>query len=85
MQLLSQLETTKDFETQDMLTKENIALITVDGTQSIESQIARLSQDPNVEYVQPNFMYELLSQPDDPYFAYQRALDNIGQNVDGNI
>lgn len=77
IQTLSQLADKQDFQTENILPKENIALISIDETHTVQSEIARLSLDPNVEYVQPNYIYQLLaSPPNDPYFGRQRALEN---------
>ncbi|MCP4482092.1 MAG: PQQ-binding-like beta-propeller repeat protein [bacterium] len=37
------------------------------------------SKDPNIEYAEPNYYYELFLIPNDPYFANQWGLDNTGQ------
>ena len=38
------------------------------GTLSVEAAMAVYADQPNVEYVQPNFYYHLLSTPNDPQF-----------------
>lgn len=74
----------QDFQTENMLPAENIALITVDENKSLQEEMARLLQDPNVEYVQPNFVYHILmTAPDDTHFDDQRWLNNVGQVIDG--
>ena len=39
-----------------------------------------LAQDPDVEYVEPNYIVEATAIPNDPIFSQQWALQNIGQN-----
>ncbi|MCX6823586.1 MAG: S8 family serine peptidase [candidate division SR1 bacterium] len=81
VQILSQMETTQDFDTTQILPKENIVLVTIDETKNMDDEIARISQDQNVEYVQPNYIYHIqMTDPNDQYFGLQRGLKNIGQN-----
>lgn len=83
IQTLSQLESKQDFQTEDIVSKENIALISIDEAHSLQSEIARLSLDPTIEYVQPNYAYELLmTPPNDTKFSKQWALNNVGQYAD---
>lgn len=85
MQTLSQMEDKQDFTTAEVLPKENIALVTVDKDKSLDSEIARLEMDPNVESVQPNYVYDLLMEvPNDPEFPLQYTLRNVGQYIVGN-
>lgn len=55
--------------------------------ESVEDAIARLSQDPTVAHVQPNFVYTLSSFPNDSLFNQQWSLRNIGQimNFSGGV
>ncbi|MDR1135725.1 MAG: S8 family serine peptidase, partial [Clostridiales Family XIII bacterium] len=48
-----------------------------------ESLIMDLQTDPNVEYVQEDFLFTPLSSPGDPDFDMQWGLKNIGQDIDG--
>ncbi|MEI8091251.1 MAG: hypothetical protein WCG98_03205 [bacterium] len=78
MRTLSQMENRQDFETENIIPKENLVLISVDEGADLSSEIQRLSQDPNVEYVQPNYAYEILiSSPNDTRFSKQWALNNV--------
>lgn len=73
MQTLSLMEEQQDFETEDTLPKENIALISVDPNTNLQDQITLLAADPNVEYAQLNLIYEVFSEaPNDPGFSLQR-------------
>lgn len=84
VQTLSQFEEENNFAVTAALPKENIALVTLPNWSDVQEKIDELSSDPNIEYIQPNYLYELLS-PNDPLFYIQRSLDNIGQNVGGII
>lgn len=54
----------------------------VSGNETVGEAIKRLSQNANVESVQPNFIYKkFATTPNDTYFAKQWALKNTGQNV----
>ena len=58
----------------------SLEIVELEG-ESVDDAIARLSQDPDVLHVQPNFVYTLYSLPNDPFFGEQWALHNIGQTV----
>jgi hypothetical protein len=78
------MEDQKDFAVASVLPKENIALVNIDSDETLQDKITTLSQDPNIEYVQPNYIYQIFSNtPNDPYFSYQRSLSNVGQDVAG--
>ncbi len=49
----------------------------------VESAIAILSQDPNVEYAEPNYVYSIHATPDDEHFIKLWGLHNTGQVVNG--
>lgn len=49
----------------------NVAIISLSG-ETVENAIQRLSADPTVAFVQPNYLYEFSSLPNDPYFANMR-------------
>ena len=59
-----------------------ISLIDLNG-ESVEDALTRLSQDPDVLHVQPNYMYYTQSfwYPNDTFFPSQRWLDNIWQSL----
>ena len=56
---------------------ESIFKITVPEEVNIEQAIFLLSFNPYIEYVEPNYLAELLLLPDDPYY-----LDHYPDNVD---
>jgi len=49
--------------------------------QSVEQAVRAFSADPQVEFVQPNYIYRLLAFPNDPLFGQQWGLRNTGQTV----
>lgn len=50
-----------------------VSVVDLDG-ESVEDAVARLSQDPDVLYVQPNYIYHTQSfgYPNDTFFPSQR-------------
>jgi subtilisin family serine protease len=50
------------------------------GKDAVREAIAALRQDPNVAYVQPDYVLRALDVPNDPDFAQQWHLNNGGQN-----
>jgi subtilisin family serine protease len=45
----------------------------------VETAIRRYAADPNVEYAEPNLVYEAAKTPSDPSFGQQWGLSNTGQ------
>jgi thermitase len=43
----------------------------------VEAAMARYAGDPNVEVVQPNFIYHLTAEPDDPRYADLYGMQKI--------
>ncbi len=82
---LSTLQDTQDFSTQEILPSQNIVLIQIPSDETLATEIQTLQDDPNVEYVQPDFLYTTSSLPNDPSFNKQRWLNNTGQFIDGTI
>jgi thermitase len=48
---------------------------------SVEAMVYALKQNPDVEYAEPNYTARIAVTPNDPYFRYQYALLNTGQEV----
>lgn len=48
---------------------------------SVDQALAAYQNDPNVESVQPNFIYHIAAAPNDPSYSQQWALKNTGQTV----
>jgi subtilisin family serine protease len=62
----------------------NISVLKISDGKSVETKIAELQNDPNVEYVQPNFKYYPAETGTNDTFESQLwGLDNTGQSVDG--
>jgi hypothetical protein len=53
--------------------------VILDKTMAVEKAIEELSKDPDVEYVQPNYIYRASAIPDDYEFTSQWGLHNTGQ------
>ena len=71
---------------EDIIASQNISVMKINDGQDVVSVIQDLQQDPNVEYVQPNFIYTLqATNPNDTYFNEQRWLKNIGQTIWWNV
>ena len=66
---------------------ESISVIKIEDGQTVNEVIQDMQSDPNVEYVQPNFIYTTqIADPNDTYFANnQRALKNSGQTISGSV
>jgi hypothetical protein len=56
---------------------DTIAIIEGKQGETTEELIAQLSSDPNVEYVQPNYLYTIFTSPNDTDYNKLRALPNI--------
>ena len=55
----------------------------IDDKESVEDVVARLSTDPRVAHVQPNYKYSYKST-NDTYFSSQWSLDQISDmDIDG--
>ena len=59
----------------------NVHRVKIPSRYSINEIIEVLNENPLVEYAEPNYILYLASIPNDPYFKYQWALRNIGQEI----
>jgi subtilisin family serine protease len=50
-------------------------------SQKVDAAVAVLSDSPDVEYAQPNYIYHALAVPNDPSYAQQWAFNNTAQTV----
>lgn len=59
-----------------------VSVVDLQG-ESVEDAVARLSEDPDVLHVQPNYVYytQSFAYPNDTFFSSQRWLDNIWQSL----
>jgi hypothetical protein len=48
---------------------------------TVEQMVYALNQNPDVEYAEPNFLAHIAVTPNDPFFKYQYALQNSGQEI----
>lgn len=49
--------------------------------ENVEEVLYAMSQNPDVEYAEPNYFAYLAETPNDTLFQYQYALDNSGQSI----
>ena len=74
----------KSLENKEDIIKANISVLKIKDSKTVEQKIAELKNDPNIEYVQPNFQYYPLSiDTNDTYKDLLWGLDNTGQSVNG--
>ena len=52
---------------------------------AVEQALAAYRIDPNVESVQPNYIYRIAAAPNDPIYVQQWALKNSGQTIDNSL
>jgi len=52
-------------------------------SRSAADLVRRLAANPNVEYVEPNYILRAVAQPDDPQFPQLWGLLNTGQTING--
>jgi parallel beta-helix repeat protein len=55
-----------------------IILNLANGTNIFEAS-KEYSKNPNIEYAEPNYVYQYCTDPNDPYYSVQWSLNNIGQ------
>jgi len=76
----------KSLEKKEDLIKNNISVLRIKDTKTVEQKIAELKNDPNIEYVEPNYKrYPSVINSNDTNKGLLWGLDNVGQNVNGII
>lgn len=60
---------------------EGLTHVQIAEGQSVEDAVSNLSQESEVEYAQPNYIYHLTTVPNDPDFGQMWGLKNTGQTV----
>jgi thermitase len=55
--------------------------IQIPGYITVEQMVYALNQNPDVEYAEPNYLVHIVVTPNDPFFKYQYALRNTGQEI----
>jgi subtilisin family serine protease len=53
------------------------------GNKSVEAAVADLEKNPNVEFVEPNYLLYALEAPNDPSYGMLWGMNNTGQNDGG--
>lgn len=72
----------QELHSETILPVQNISVMKIEDGQSVTEVIQDLQNDPNIDYVQPNFIYSTQSTlPNDSYFGNQRWLYNTGQTI----
>ena len=83
-QAVDSFSESRQLESKEKISVANIAILESKTGESVESIINRLEDDPNVEYVQPNFQYEPFAIPtNDTHRGELWGLDNTGQLISG--
>ncbi|MFH0864453.1 MAG: S8 family serine peptidase, partial [Candidatus Gottesmanbacteria bacterium] len=74
----------KSLEKKEDLRKNNISVLIIKDAKTVEQKIAELKNDPNVEYVEPNYKrYPADINTNDTYKDRLWGLDNTGQLING--
>ncbi|MEA3419093.1 MAG: S8 family serine peptidase [Campylobacterota bacterium] len=76
------LNVSKEFKTLSRMKKKTYILIRSKSL-STEELITKLRSDPNVESVEPNYIYKPLEVPNDPKFGKLWGQHNTGQPING--
>ncbi len=85
-QTASVLEEEEDLVLKDTLTPGRLGLYETKNGESIEKLIERLKKNPNVEYVEPNYIYQSATiNTNDTYKDNLWGLDNTGQTLNGTV
>ena len=75
----------KSLEEKEDLMKDNISILRIKDSKTVEEKIDELKNDPNIEYIQPNFQYYPADiNTDDTYKGLLWGLDNTGQTINGS-
>jgi thermitase len=61
--------------------RKNWSHVKLSKDQDVQSALESFKSDPNVEYVQPNYIYHAALVPSDPYFNRQWGLKNDAQTI----
>ena len=74
----------KSMEKKEDLKRINVSVLKIKDGKTVEEKIAELKNDPNVEYVEPNYKRYLTAiDSNDTYKNLLWGLDNTGQEVNG--
>jgi len=76
------LDTIRGVKVEDLISANKLMRVQLLSNQSVESALAQLQNNPDVEFAQPNFIYHATNTvPNDPYFTQQWDLSNTAQVV----
>jgi len=70
-----------DSEIIEEIPQINVYRLKIPSKYSLEEMISAFNKNPDVMYAEPNYFLYLASIPNDPYFHYQYALRNTGQEI----
>jgi len=59
----------------------DVYVVGIDDASSVEEMVGLLARNPNIAYVEPNYIYRAQVTPNDALFGYQYALFNKGQLI----
>lgn len=59
----------------------NVYQLQIPEDMTVEEMIYIMSKNPDVEYVEPNYLFHITTEPNDFYFEYQYGLLNRGTRV----
>ena len=59
----------------------NVMQVKLGAGKTVAETVASYSNDPNVEYAQPNYIYHVTSVPNSTKYADQWAFKNTGQTI----
>ena len=77
--------TSKSLEKKEDLRKNNISVLRIKDSKTVEQKVAELKNDLNVEYAEPNYKrYPTNINANDPSKDLLWGLDNTGQNINGS-
>ena len=63
------------------INKNGLVQVKLLTNQTVENAIKKFESNPDVEYAQPNYIYKILTAPDDPNYAQDWGLSNTGQTI----
>jgi len=74
------LDAVRGVKVEDLISANKLMRVQLLSKQSVESALAQLQNNPDVEFAQPNFIYHATTTvPNDPYFTQQWDLSNTAQ------
>ena len=71
------------YETQEIkrIPRLNLYRVKIPEWASVEEMAQAMSRNPDVLYAGPNYIARITATPNDPFFRYQYALNNTGQDI----